>query len=180
MDTRSLLAIVLSIVILIVSQELISYFYPPTPKTVPPQPTEPSPSAVSSATQTAPEKSPESQVRLASPPGETGAVSAGRDITVENDVYTTIFTSLGGRLKSLRLKHYPGDAGRDSPPLEMVKEGPLGELPLVFALEGKDLTISDEAVPYEVSADALRLRGSEQGSLEFRGKTADGVLITKT
>jgi len=180
MDTRSLLAIVLSIVILIASQELISYFYPPTPKTVPTQPAEPSPSAVSSATQPSREKGTESQAGLVSPPVEKVSAPAGRDITVENEVYTAIFTALGGRLKSLSLKHYPGDAGRESPPLEMVKEGPLGELPLVFALEGKDLTVSDEAVPYEVSGNNLRVLGSEQGSVEFRGKTPNGTLITKT
>ena len=62
----------------------------------------------------------------------------------------------------------------------MVKEGPFGELPLVFSLEGKDLTVSDEAVPYEVSSDTLQLQGDEQGSVEFRGKTPNGILITKT
>jgi len=179
MDTRTLLAIVLSIFILIASQEIISYFYPPPPKAVPPQPGQPPASAVAPAPQPVPEPGGESQAGLAAPPVEK-APATGRDVTVENEVYTATFTSVGGRLKSLRLKHYPGDAGRESPPLEMVKAGPFGELPLVFSLEGKDLTISDEAVPYEVSTDALRLRGGEQGSLEFRGKTADGVLITKT
>jgi len=179
MDTRTLLAIVLSIFILIASQEIISYLYPPPPKTVPPQPAPPPASAVSPAPQPVPEQGGESQAGLAAPSAEK-APAPGRDVTVENEVYTAIFTSVGGRLKSLRLTHYPGDAGRESPPLDMVRAGPFGELPLVFSLEGKDLTISDEAVPYEVSADALRLRGNEQGSVEFRGKTANGMLITKT
>src|SRR5262249_55512810 len=179
MDTRTLLAIVLSIFILIASQEIISYFYPPPPKAVPPQPGHPPTSAVAPAPQPVPEPGGESQAGLAAPSVEK-APATGRDVTVENEVYAATFTSVGGRLQSLRLKHYPGDAGRESPPLEMVKPGPFGELPLVFSLEGKDITVSDEAVPYEVSADALHLRGNEQGSLEFRGKTADGVLITKT
>ena len=177
MDTRSLLAIVLSILILIASQEILSYLYPPPPKNVPTQPTEPPMPAVSPAPQPAQEKA--GQRGLASPAVEKAPIT-GRDITVENDVYTAIFTSVGGRLKSLRLKHYPGDAGRESPPLEMVREGPFGELPLVFALEGKDLTISDEAVPYEVSTDNLRVHDNEQGTVEFRGKTPNGTLITKT
>src|SRR6266542_4114361 len=96
MDTRSLLAIVLSIFILIASQEIISYLYPPPPKTVPPQPTQPSTSAVSAVPQPLPEQGRESQAGLASPPAEKASVS-GYDITVENEVYTATFTSLGGR-----------------------------------------------------------------------------------
>jgi YidC/Oxa1 family membrane protein insertase len=179
MDTRSLLAIVLSILILILSQEIISYFYPPPPKNVSTQPTEPGMPAVSPTPRPVLEKGGEGQGALTAPSGEKASVS-GRDVTVENDMYTAVFTSLGGRLKSLRLKHYPGDAGRDSPPLEMVKEGPLGELPLVFALEGKNITISDEAVPYDVSSDHLQVEDNAQGAVEFRGKTPDGTVITKT
>src|SRR5262249_35579154 len=180
MDTRTLLAIVLSIFILIASQEIISYFYPPPQKTVPPSPTESTTSTVSSAPHPAQERGAESQAGLASPPVEKVSVPAGHDITIENEVYTAIFTSLGGRLKSLRLKHYPGDAGRDSPPLEMVKEGSFREHPLVFSLEGKDSTVSDEAVLYEVNGDNIRVQGNEWGSVEFRGKTPNGTLITKT
>ncbi|MBI3795769.1 MAG: membrane protein insertase YidC [Deltaproteobacteria bacterium] len=179
MDTRSLIAIVLSILILIVSQEILSYLYPPPPRNVPTQSTESPLPAVTPAPRPSPEKGAEGQIAVAAPAGEKALIS-GRDITVENDVYTAVFTSLGGRLKSLSLKHYPGDAGRESPPLEMVKEGPFGELPLVFALEGKDLTISDEAVPYEVSNDHLRVYDNEQGTVEFSGKTSNGTLITKT
>src|SRR2546427_1804263 len=125
MDTRSLLAIVLSIFILIASQEIISYLYPPPPKTVPHAPAEAPPAVVSSTPQPLPEQGRESQAGLASPPAEKASAS-GHDITVENEVYTATFTSLGGRLKSLRLKHYPGDAGRGSPPVAMVEEGPFG------------------------------------------------------
>jgi len=148
MDKRSLLAIVLSVFILVVYQGILSYLYPPTQKTVPTQPAEPITAAASSAPQSPQKK--ENQTELTSPSGVQGPALAAHEITVDNEVYTAIFTSLGGRLKSLRLKRYPGDAGRESPPLEMVKEGPAGELPLVFQFEGKDSTVSDEAVPYEL------------------------------
>ncbi len=178
MDKRSLLAIVLSVFILVVYQGILSYLYPPTQKTVPTQPDEPITAAVPSAPQSPQKK--ENQTELTSPSGVQGPALAAHEITVDNEVYTAIFTSLGGRLKSLRLKRYPGDAGRESPPLEMVKEGPAGELPLVFQLEGKDSTVSDEAVPYELSKGNIQLQGNEQDSVEFRGKTPNGTSITKT
>ena len=178
MDKRSLLAIVLSVFILVVYQGILSYLYPPTQKTVPTQPAEPITAAASSAPQSPQKK--ENQTELTSPSGVQGPALAAHEITVDNEVYTAIFTSLGGRLKSLRLKRYPGDAGRESPPLEMVKEGPSGELPLVFLLEGKDSTVSDEAVPYELSKGNIQLQGNEQDSVEFRGKTPNGTSITKT
>jgi len=178
MDKRSLLAIVLSVFILVVYQGILSYLYPPTQKTVPTQPAEPITAAASSAPQSPQKK--ENQTELTSPSGVQGPALAAHEITVDNEVYTAIFTSLGGRLKSLRLKRYPGDAGRESPPLEMVKEGPAGELPLVFQLEGKDSTVSDEAVPYELSKGNIQLQGNEQDSVEFRGKTPNGTSITKT
>src|SRR5215510_10208019 len=179
MDTRTLLAIVLSIFILIASQEIISYFYPPPPKAVPPQPGQPPAPAVAPAPQPVPEPGGESQAGVAAPPVEK-APATGRDLTVENEVYTATFTSVGGRLKSLRLKHYPGDAGRESPPLEMVKAGTFGELPLAFFLEGKDTVNSDENIPYAVSSGNISLHGSEQATLEFKGKSPSGISITKT
>jgi YidC/Oxa1 family membrane protein insertase len=178
MDKRSLLAIVLSVIILIAYQGILSYLYPPAQKTVPTQPAEPITAAAPSVPQSSQKK--ENQAELTSPSGVQGSVPAGQAITVENEVYTAIFTSLGGRLKSLRLKRYPGDTGRESPPLEMVREGPSGELPLVFLLEGKDSTVSDEAVPYELSKGNIQLQGNEQDSVEFRGKTPNGTSITKT
>lgn len=178
MDKRSLLAIVLSVLILVVYQGILSYLYPPTQKTVPTQPAEPITAVAPSAPQSLQKKA--NQTELTSPSGVQGPAPAAHEITVDNEVYTAIFTSLGGRLKSFRLKHYPGDAGRESPPLEMVKEGPAGELPLVFQLEGKDSTVSDAAVPYELSKGNIQLQGNEQDSVEFRGKTPNGTFITKT
>jgi len=103
-----------------------------------------------------------------------------RILTVENEVYRAIFTSQGGRLKSLRLKNYPGDEGRDSPPLEMIRRGPGGELPLEVRLEGQGGGSEDDAVPYEIRGSDIQIRGTEQATVEFKGKSRDGALITKT
>src|SRR5258708_6970024 len=120
MDKKSLLAIVLSILILVVYQELVSYLYPPPPPTQQStqSPTQPTP-AVTAPQQGAEEKTQVTETKEAplSPP--TTALTV-RKLAVENDVYSAVFTSLGGRLQSVRLKQYPGDAGKGSPPREMV------------------------------------------------------------
>lgn len=177
MDKRSLLAIVLSILILIAYQELISYLYPPSRKAVPPPPAElPSPTAPLT-----PQPLPaEGQTQYTEAPEVVPApVHAIQNITVENDVFTAIFTSLGGRLKSLRLKNYPGDEGRESPPREMVREDALGQLPLGIKLEGNGVVISDDAVLYEVRGSNIDLHAEEKATLELRGKSQSGVIFTK-
>jgi len=103
-----------------------------------------------------------------------------REITVENEVYRAVFTSAGGRLKSFRLKQYPGDEGKNSPPLEMIQAGPRGELPLGLLLESNGRTISDDGVVYEVTGKDTSLRDSDNAALEFRGTTTNGVSLVKT
>ncbi len=178
------MAIVLSILILVVSQELISYFYPP-----PQQPHQPQQAAPPTTPQTlAPAQTPQppigqslqgstTQESTLQPPSTDSTM---RDLTIENDVYTAVITTLGGRLKSVRLKYYPGDAGRNSPPREMIKEGFGGELPLAFKLEGKGFTLSDEAVHYQTTSGNLQVHGAEQATLELKGKLSNGVAISKT
>ncbi len=108
MDKRSLLAIVLSFLILIVYQELIAYLYPPSKKPVPTQPAEPSAPVPSHAPPPSLAEGTGKQAEEPTPPVAAPALAAaGRDITVENEVYTAVFSSLGGQLKSLRLKRYP-------------------------------------------------------------------------
>jgi YidC/Oxa1 family membrane protein insertase len=179
MDKRSLIAIALSILILIAYQEFIAYFYPPTrsPESQPPTESFPPPPAAPLAQ---PADKAKETTESASPVEAGVSAPPERNVTVETEVYTAVFTSRGGRLKSLTLKYYPGDAGRDSPPLEMVKEAGLSELPLGFRLEGKDSVITDDAVSYEVQGGDLRLQGDETASLEYKGKTPEGTLLTKT
>lgn len=106
--------------------------------------------------------------------------SVEHDITVENEVYVAVFSALGGRIKNFRLKHYPEEEGRNSPPLEMIRQGPHGELPLEVQIEGKGSVTSDAGIPYEVSGSNITLRENEKASLEFRGKTSAGISISKT
>ena len=184
MEKQSLIAVLLSLVVLIGYQYFISHFYPsPPPNTLPPSETQ---------TTTPVEK----KLPLPGQPQEEGlgqrseqplpsATTANtpspREFTIENDVYTAVFSSLGGTLKSLHLKQYPGDEGRNSAPREMIAPGPQGELPIEVRLEGKGITDTDAGVPYQVirGNNTVSIQGDEQSTLEFRGTTANGATITK-
>ncbi|MBI3248155.1 MAG: membrane protein insertase YidC [Deltaproteobacteria bacterium] len=183
MDKKSLLAIALSIFILVVYQEFISYFYPPRPAPSSPlQPSTPPPASVPS-TPPAAEKSVQTAPAAGTAATETATALASapaRELTIENDVYSAVLTSLGGRLKSLRLKHYPGDTGKDSTPREMIKTSSNGEYPLGFRLEGKETVLSDEAVRYETESENVQIHGEAQATVEFTGKLTNGSLVTKT
>ena len=117
-------------------------------------------------------------------PASTASPAVEQDITVETDTYIAVFTSLGGRIKSFRLKQYPVTLNPDSPLLEMVTPGTYGELPFVLSLSGKDITLSDSALPYTVEGVTTRGRlfvpvGSDT-DLMFRGSLANGTTFTKT
>jgi YidC/Oxa1 family membrane protein insertase len=113
-------------------------------------------------------------------PTASAEASGAREFTVENEVYTAVLTSRGGTLKSLRLKHYPGDEGRYSPPREMIFPGQNGELPLEIRLEGKGVALSDAGVSYQTSSRSnVTLQGDEHATIEFRGTLSTGTTITK-
>ena len=185
MDKRTLLAIALSLLILVGYQELISYLYPPPPKEniqqkqldiqdSPLESTSPSPDIARST----------KAVETLQPAKEAleveGKTVPIQELKIENDVYSAVLTSLGGRLKSLRLKHYPGDAGKGSSPREMVREGGSGELPLFFIVEGKGVAISDENVKYETRGGDVQVEGESQKTIELVGRLPNGSRITKT
>ena len=185
MDNKSLLAIVLCIAILIGYQSLISYLYPPAPPTapqsLPPAPDTPGPAL----TEAVPEPSVSPTVERDRQPAilpevPAAPASGGRDVTVETDTYRAVFATLGGRLKSFRLKEYPVTLDPGSALLEIVEPGSYGELPLVVRVSGRQADLDDASVAYAVSGDNLRLQAGEQAELVFRGSHTDGAYFTKT
>ncbi len=195
MDNKSLLAIVLCILILIGYQSLISYLYPP-PEPLQPQTQQPlvgsesAPPAdqqtplLSERRRTDVEQQEEQAPGMPQPASTAPLTPVEQDITVETDTYIAIFTSMGGRIKSFQLKQYPVTLSPDSPLLEMVIAGTYGELPFVLSLSGKNITISDETLPYTVKGVPAGKRlfvptGSDK-DLVFRGSLSNGATFTKT
>jgi YidC/Oxa1 family membrane protein insertase len=119
MEKRVLLAVVLSYDVLYGYQALRP---PPKPPQRAPAPAGPAaPQAESAATPPALEA-----VQPQTAPSTDAAAVVGdtqeRDVRVENDAVSAIFSTRGGVLKSWRLKHYQDPAGQ---PLELVPQNVL-------------------------------------------------------
>ena len=187
MDKRSLLAIVLSLVILIGYQELINYLYPPPPRQAPEHAAPSEQFAEQLASPVPPETiaRAESAAESGNMPTATHPTLAPvpqaeeQEITMEGAIYRAVFSSRGGRLKSLVLRDYPGDAGKDSPPREMVRQGADGHFPLEVRLEGNGQSIDDAGVFYTVEGKNVELTGEEPATLTFRGTLSNGTPIAK-
>jgi YidC/Oxa1 family membrane protein insertase len=166
MERRALIAVVLSLLILIVYQEVVlKRIYPPPPPGAPGAP-EALPGEPA-------EELPPLAVEPAKPaaPSMAEAVPAvpavqGRRITVETDVYAAEFTTAGARLTSLRLKKHRTAVHADSPPQEMIVVSPQGEFPFGVELRGESV-VSDGAALYATDADEVVLTGEQSGHVDF-------------
>ncbi len=191
MDTnRVLLAVILSLGLIFLYQELVLKRMAPPP----PQPlkfAQPSPSmsampsaAASPMANVAPNQQP--------PQPAVGAISAvgalppagppgpERLITVETDDYVAQITSRGGRIKSFRLKHYNETASPESGWYELVPQSGDFVLPLGAILARGDQILNDSALEYTTSAsDKMNIAADEGAQLVMEAHAADGTTIRK-
>lgn len=170
MEKRVFLAIFLSFGVLALYQ---AFFAPP--------PTKPAqPSAASSAP--APSPAPAAPAPPLAPPTAPSAAAAvtgseARDVTVETDTVSAVFTTKGGALKSWRLKRYFDHAGK---PLELVPQDMPDALARPFTIAIDDAATSTQlrTVTFRESAPSLQLGGGA-GSLEFVYEDASGLRARK-
>jgi len=103
MDKRTVIAVVLSFLVIVGYQ----FLFPGEPQKAPVQkPAE---------QQTAPDaakKEPAQKTEAPKPVAET-VVADEKEVIVENDLFSAVFTSRGGTIKSLTLKQYKDKAGKD-------------------------------------------------------------------
>jgi YidC/Oxa1 family membrane protein insertase len=111
------------------------------------------------------------------PLAETSA--SAREIVVETDKYQAVFTTLGARLVSFKLKDYRATADEEAPPVQMYESGPLRYATLrTTGTEGFTL---NENAPFETSVNGgLRVVGEEQAELRFLHVAANGLQYVKT
>ncbi len=185
MERNALLAVVISLLILVVWNELVIKQYAP-PIAPPDVPVRKSPIAAPGDTTAA---APLAAAPVAAPaavanpgaaplPQETGAqLRADREIVVETDLLRAIFTSAGGRLKSLELIDYKQHAGADSPLQELVNAS-AAALPLGVLLRGGQDTLDDASIDYVAERAKMRLIGPQSGILTLVGKSG-ATEITK-
>ena len=174
MEKRLIIAVVLSIGVLYA----YSFLFPQAK----PQPAVPGAAkqAVLSSASKAPEQG--GAVQSASAPLSPTSdlpqqVASARDITVDTDIYTAVFSTQGAALKKLTLKKYHETAGKHGDNIVLVNE----TAPARYALlsDSREFGIAPSAV-FNVTGDNLKLAGGNKGSLEFSTVTPQGMQFKKT
>jgi YidC/Oxa1 family membrane protein insertase len=166
MEKRALIAVVLSLGFFYLYSMLF-----PAPETKEVQ--KPVQQMVSTVQSTA--ATPPASLQPTPPIGQ--AASQARDITVETDLFTAVFSNQGATLKSLVLKKYRETAGRDGKQVYLVSE---------TSPEGFDLKTESAAlglsptVFYTESTGSLTVSGTDKKLLEFHYTSPQGVVVKKT
>jgi YidC/Oxa1 family membrane protein insertase len=176
LETRVLIAVILSLGLIIAYQELVlKRLYPPPERRAAPKELA-RPSAL--LTQSQPLPMPQA---VGLHPVVPAAQALGREIEGDTDLFRAVFSSRGARLKSFKLKKFRETAAEDSPPYEMVKPAIGGMLPLGFVCRRGDTTVDDAALDYAVDAPGrITLAAGGKASLVFRAQAADGSTLRKT
>lgn len=179
MDSRALIAILISLLAIFAYQELVlKRLYPP-------------PAQHAAGPTASPGAAPEPTAALvpALPPALTtpkapgAAVAQGPERTVEvaTDLYDAVFTSRGARLKSFRLRRFRETAAPGSPGFEMVKPAEGGDLPLGLVASLPSGSVSDREVNYATTAPGhLEVASGQSPSIVFRAQTAGGLSLVKS
>src|SRR4029450_1268171 len=134
MDKRAIIGIALSILVLVVYQEVVTRYYGAPPAGPAPQEekygaAEKSPAGQTTAAPSVP--APAAQ----SAPAPVSSARSAKDVTVETDNYVAVFTTQGARLKSFKLKRFRSSVDENSPPLEICETAP--GVPLALGVRGQ-------------------------------------------
>jgi len=172
---RVWIAVGLSLLLLVLYQELVVRRYqvpqsvptPPASAPVPQAPEDAKTRAEATPMPTAGSAVPEGSLKV--PAGEAPTV------LVETDVFRATLTTTGARLIGFELKRYRRSVHRDSPPLNLV-DGQRTAFPLTLQL-GADAT--DAAIAYTADRERLVLTADQEGEVTFQGVRADGSAIAK-
>src|SRR3970282_3030686 len=130
MDKRAILGIALSILVLVIYQDLVTRFYPPPTQSPAPTNEKNDTKAVETTEIPAKAKDAAAVADVRPAPAKVPAGQPARDIKVETENYAAVFTNRGARLKSFKFKKYRVSADENSPPVEMVQTAPGVPLPL--------------------------------------------------
>jgi YidC/Oxa1 family membrane protein insertase len=195
METRTILAVVLSIAVFLVFT-FLGQNYAPKPPAEAPQTAE--------QAQPAPAAAPTAPRPAASVPAAPARPSGpARDVVVETDLYRAVFSEQGAGLKSFQLKNYKQslpietiykfslgpvsfelerfkDQGDATARLkEMITAAPSQPLPLSFSWEGRNLAVPS-GLAYHASEPSLTLKGDQTADLVFKGVTPEGLEVTRS
>ncbi len=179
MDKRTILAIVLSLAVIIAYQ--VFFLKPPvkqpqqatqqaTPKTAP----------ADSKAAPAPSANQAAAPKIAQTVAPAPVVAPEKTITVDTPLYTAIFTTNGGALKSFRLKGYRKTINKNADLIEMVNIQAGMPAPLAVSFPGSSLDIPVGSA-FEANVPSLDLtKGQEKNQLTFTQTFPGRVKIEKT
>jgi len=162
-NIRTFLAILLSFIVVFVYQ----YFFAKNLETQKQEQAQ-----TQAQTQTAPAAAPGSApaapaAAAPAPAAPVQAAAAAKDIRVETPLYTAVFSTRGGALKSLKLKEYKATLDKASPLIEMVQVQEGSELPLSTAFTDSSVVLPGDIV-YETDRKEIDLMGdAKPGKLVF-------------
>jgi len=187
--TRLLLAVILSLGLIFIYQELVMKRMAPPPNQRQAQNLAQSsnstvPSGAASPAESAQPNPAEPVVTNALPASSlkpAAPLSTERLLTIETDQYVAQLTTHGARIKSFRLKQYRETAAADSGSYEMVPQTGDFVLPLGAIIARGDQVLNDSGLDYSTSApDQTNLAADEGGKVVLEAHAEDGTTITKT
>jgi YidC/Oxa1 family membrane protein insertase len=178
MDKRTLLAIVLSVAVVIAYQTFFMKppvkqpeLAPPTAATDAKKPLPVAPAPADHQTATSKITRPLTPAPIAAPE---------KTITVETPLYTALFTSKGGALKSFRLKGYHKTIDKNADLIEMVNVQAGMPAPLSISFPGSSIDVPVES-SYDANTEALDLtKTQEKRQLTFTQTYPGRIKIEKT
>jgi len=106
---------------------------------------------------------------LGAPPSEEAEM-----VSVETDVLRATISTLGARLLNLELKQYRRSVQPDSPPLDLVRPGPI--LPLTLQLAP---ALSDAGLTFRPDRSTVVVHGAEPATITFIADSPDGLHVEK-
>lgn len=175
MDKKSMLAIVLSLMVLYIYQ---AFFVKPLPQKQP---------APAKNGATVVEKTGGDAPAAQTGAGQTNIISLKqqkeaeyKDIPMETEEYIAVFTTRGAALKSFKLKKYRETIDKNSALIELVNVKAGMPYPLTMSFAGSDFNIPDDAI-YEVMTDPSDFKhGVDAQRLTFTLEYPGAVKIEKT
>lgn len=175
MDKKSILAIVLSLMVLYIYQ---AFFVKPTLQEQP-APAQKEASVVKKTGGDVP--------GAQSGAGQTNIISFKqqkeaeyKDIPMETEGYTAVFTTRGAALKSFKLKKYRETIDKNSAPIELVNVKAGMPYPLTLSFASSDFDILDDAL-YEAKVEKTDFKhGADAQRLTFTLEYPGAVKIEKT
>lgn len=152
MDKRTLIAIVLSLLILIASQYFLPGPAPQPEKQIETPVKQEKPETIGEKKAPAPEAAPAQSM--------VGSTDV-RDVKIETEFYTAVLTSKGGTIKRFDLKKYKDKDGIGIPMLHPQT----AQQPLSLGISTDDFTLSN--VNYKTKGTELNLKDSQTESITF-------------